>query len=106
MSFEYSQIQLHSISIFIKVILLGILCAVLSVVFCKVMHTAAALYRKYIPNDYLRIVAGGVIVVILTLLSGTRDYNGSGNLSDRLFLRRRQLSRQQYPFERGIFRQQ
>lgn len=78
MSFEYSQVQMHSISIFLKVILLGILCAVLSVIFCKVMHTAAALYRKYIPNDYLRIVAGGAIVVILTLLSGTRDYNGSG----------------------------
>ena len=30
------QVQLHSISIFIKVILLGILCAVLSVIFCKV----------------------------------------------------------------------
>lgn len=42
------------------------------------MHTASALYRKYLKNDYVRIMAGGFLVIILTLLSGSRDYNGSG----------------------------
>ncbi len=78
MSFQFSEIQPHSVSIFIKVILLGIACALLSILFCKLMHTASMMYKKYISNDYLRIIAGGFIVILLTLLSGSRDYNGSG----------------------------
>lgn len=77
-SFVTAGVQPIDLAIFAKVILLGILCALLSILFCKVMHTAAALYKKYIPNAYLRIFAGGLIVIAITLLSGSRDYNGSG----------------------------
>lgn len=56
----------------------GIACALASILFCKAMHTAGRLYKKYISNEYLRAAAGGVIVIILTLLMGTRDYNGAG----------------------------
>lgn len=77
-SFLIAGVQKTNLLLFAKIIILGILCALLSIIFCRVMHTAAALYRKYLKNDYLRIAAGGFIVVILTLLSGSRDYNGSG----------------------------
>lgn len=72
------SVQVVNLPLFLKVIALGCLCALLSIIFCCLMHTASAMYKKYIKNDYLRIMAGGVIVILLTLLSGTRDYNGSG----------------------------
>lgn len=58
--------------------LLGIFCAVLSILFCLFMEKTGAVYRKYLPNAYLRIFVGGCLVVAVTLLLGTRDYNGAG----------------------------
>ncbi len=77
-SFQIAGIQPNSITLFIKVIILGILCALLSIIFCKLMHAAARTYKSRFQNDYLRIIVGGLIVIGLTLLSGSRDYNGSG----------------------------
>ena len=57
---------------------LGALCGLLSIVFCMLMHMTPRLYQKLLPNPYLRAAAGGLIVVLLTLLVGTRDYNGAG----------------------------
>lgn len=57
---------------------LGILCALVSVLFCTAMHTANKLYQKYVPNLVLRGVVGGLIVLVLTLLIGNQDYNGAG----------------------------
>ncbi len=62
----------------LKVVLLGILCAVISIIFCEAMHLAGNVYKKYIKNPYLRVLAGGAIVIVLTLLLGTYDYNGAG----------------------------
>lgn len=62
----------------LQTILLGGLCALVSILFCVTMHTVGKLYKKYIPNQYLRAAAGGCLVILLTLLVGTRDYNGAG----------------------------
>lgn len=67
-----------SVFVFLKVIVLAIVCGLVSILFCVAMHQSMRLYRKYIPNDYIRIFAGGCLVVALTLLVGTRDYNGHG----------------------------
>lgn len=58
--------------------LLGVFCAVLSILFCLFMEKTGTIYRKYLPNAYLRIFVGGCLVVGVTLLLGTRDYNGAG----------------------------
>ncbi len=57
---------------------LAVLCAVLSVVFCEILHRTAHFFKRYIPNPFLRTVAGGCIIIAMTLLAGTRDYNGAG----------------------------
>ncbi len=62
----------------LRVTLLGALCAGVSVLFCYAIQSGGKLYKKYIKNDYLRVAAGGAIVVVLTLLIGTTDYNGAG----------------------------
>ena len=62
----------------LKIIILGILCGVLGIVFCVLMHKAAHFLAKWMPNPYIRVFAGGCVIVALTLLIGTRDYNGAG----------------------------
>ncbi|MEG1720603.1 MAG: chloride channel protein [Pseudoflavonifractor sp.] len=62
---------------------MGVLLALLSVLFCRIMHAAPKLYEKLLPRPALRAAAGGCLVVGLTFLvwlwaPGTYDYNGAG----------------------------
>lgn len=61
-----------------KIALLAILCGLLSILFCIVMHKTSQAYGKLFKNRYLRIIAGGCIIVLLTLLVGDQTYNGAG----------------------------
>ena len=61
-----------------RVVPLAILCAMLSILICVSLHNAGKLYKRAFPNPYLRIAAGGALVVLLTLLFSSRDYNGAG----------------------------
>ncbi|MDE6847262.1 MAG: chloride channel protein [Lachnospiraceae bacterium] len=62
----------------VKVSVLAVLCAFVSVLFCILLHQAAHLYQKFFVNPYIRIFVGGCIVVVLTFLVGDQTYNGSG----------------------------
>lgn len=69
------------------IVLLGILCAVVSMIFCKTLHESGHLFRKYIPNPYLRVIAGSAIVIVLTIILRTTAYSGAGvNLIEEAFL--------------------
>ncbi len=57
---------------------LATICAVVSILFIVLMHTTGDLFRKYLRNPYIRIIIAAAAIVILTLVSGTRDYNGAG----------------------------
>lgn len=61
---------------YIRVAVLGVLCALVSILFCRVMHGTEHLMKK-IRNPWLRVIVGGVTIIVLTLLFGT-DYNGAG----------------------------
>ncbi|MDO5602889.1 MAG: chloride channel protein, partial [Oscillospiraceae bacterium] len=63
---------------FLQVIALGALCALVSILLCVSIRMSGRLFRRFFKNAYFRIAAGGILVVVLTLLSGTRDYNGAG----------------------------
>ena len=58
---------------------LGVLCALVSILFCKAMHAAPHLYGKYVPNALVRAAVGGLLVLALTLLVGSQNYNGAGD---------------------------
>ena len=62
----------------IPIILMGILCGVLANLFCRVMGLGGKFYGKITQNPWLRAALGGGILIVLTLLTGTRDYNGAG----------------------------
>lgn len=60
------------------VVLLALLCALVSILFCRGLHFVEHSAEKYIKNSYIRIAAGGLVIIGLTLLLGTTDYNGAG----------------------------
>ena len=57
---------------------LAIVGALMSVVFCLTMHGTEHLLVRRVPNGFLRIALGGALIVALTLLMGSTDYNGAG----------------------------
>lgn len=61
-----------------KIILLAVLCAVVSVIFCILLHRVSEYAKKYIANPYIRIVVGSTVIIILTWPLGTTDYLGAG----------------------------
>lgn len=76
--FALSAIPSLSGIVAIKIIVLGALCAVISILFCESLHKTNKFLSEHVKNNYLRVVIGGSLVVVLTFLIGTRDYNGVG----------------------------
>ena len=72
---EIPQIDALSIA---KALAMGVLCALLSAIFCYVIHKTPKLYAKYLPDPVQRAAAGGFFVILLTLFVQSRDYNGAG----------------------------
>ena len=65
----------------LQMVVLGALCAGLAVFFCFVTHGAGHLYAKVLPDPRFRALAGGALVLLLSLLDGGlahQYYNGAG----------------------------
>ncbi len=77
-AFLLKDVPLFGAAVSVKVLVLSLLTAVLSIIFITVMHKTADIMAKYLKNKYLRIVVGAVIIILLTLLVGNQDYNGAG----------------------------
>ncbi len=69
------------------IILLGILCAIVSIIFCKTLHITGHLFRRYIRNPYLRVIVGSIAIIVLSAILQTTAYSGAGvNLIEEAFL--------------------
>ena len=62
----------------VSTLLLGCLIGMLAWVECIVMAAVHHRYHKLFPNHFLCAFVGGCAVIVVTLLLGTRDYNGAG----------------------------
>ncbi len=62
----------------LKIVFLTVMCALVSIIFCASVKTFEHYGKKFIPNAYLRALFGGAIILALTLVVGTYDYNGAG----------------------------
>ena len=71
----YPDLTLHSV---LAVLVFGVMCALLSILFVEVLHCIDWTYAQYLKNPYLRIAVAGLIMAAGTTLLGTRDYNGAG----------------------------
>ena len=63
----------------LRVALLAVLCAFLSVLFCESLHRLEHLMEARLPNPFIRIAVGGVLLLALSLLFPSGDYNGTGS---------------------------
>lgn len=60
------------------VILLGVACAAVSRLFCYTLHFMEHIVPKLLPNPWVRVFAGGVLVIGFSYLFGVGRYNGAG----------------------------
>ncbi len=57
---------------------LAVLCALLSMLFCAVLHRGNIIMQVFLKNRYIRAVVLGSIILVLTLIVGDQTYNGAG----------------------------
>lgn len=62
----------------LQVIFVAAICAIVSIFFCLVIKKSEYLMGKLFKNGFVRAFAGGAIIVLLTFIAGSRDYNGAG----------------------------
>lgn len=58
--------------------LLALLVAVLGITMCWVFHNAEHLAKHKLPNPWVRIAVGGLLITGMTLLAGDHRFNGAG----------------------------
>ena len=76
--FELQFIPSITIPSVVRVTVLAVLCGLLSILFCVVMHGAGKLLKKAYPNQFVKILVCSAILINLTYLIGAADYNGAG----------------------------
>lgn len=63
----------------VKVIPFAVVCALAARFFCFVIHRIKHILQKYIPNRYIRVTVGSVIIILMTLAVGDQTFNGAGS---------------------------
>ncbi len=76
--FVLQNIPEWTIAVAGKTAVLALLCAGVAILFCVAIKFLEHGAEKRVPNRYLRALLGGAVIVCLTLLVGTTDYNGAG----------------------------
>ena len=76
--FALSAVPALGILSVLQVALLGVACAAVTRLFCLLLHVAEHQLPKRLPNPWVRVVLGGVVVVALSYLMGVGRYNGAG----------------------------
>lgn len=67
-----------SLTLMVKVSILAVLCGLLSVAVCGVFHSTEHLMAHIFKSRMLRAAVGGAVIIALTAVLGTTDYNGAG----------------------------
>lgn len=67
-----------NVGMLLRVSVLAMVCAFVSIVLCELMHMSNKWARRLFKNAYIRALVGGVLIIVMTLLVGCRDYNGAG----------------------------
>ena len=76
-AFRLTAIPKLTPSLMIKLLILGVLCAVIAIIFCESQHLSKKLFGK-IKIVWLRPLIGSLLVLGMTLLVGSQRYNGAG----------------------------
>ncbi len=72
--FDIPGFNVHSAVI---MVVLAVFCAVISIIFCELLHKSQLYFRVWFPNRILRITIFSIVLIALMYIFGT-DYNGLG----------------------------
>ena len=61
-----------------RFLILAILVSLVGITMCWLFHKAEHLAQHHAQNPWIRIVIGGAVILVLTLLVGDQRYNGAG----------------------------
>ena len=61
-----------------RFLILAILVSLVGILMCWLFHKAEHLAQHHIKSPWIRIVIGGTLILVLTLLVGDQRYNGAG----------------------------
>ena len=59
-------------------VVLAVLLSLMGILMCTVFHKAEHFAAHHVPNPFVRIAVGGVIITAMTLLVGDHRFNGAG----------------------------
>ena len=81
--FPVVEVPAFDITQTILVVILGLVCALVAIFFSWTLHQGHHLADHALPNPYVRAAAGGLLLILLTILnrafgSGGFDFNGGG----------------------------
>ena len=66
------------IATLLRFAVLAVLISLLGIAMCKLFHSAEHLAAHYLPNPFLRIAVGGILITVMTLIVGDHRFNGAG----------------------------
>ncbi len=67
-----------SSNILAEVVPFAVLCAFVCRFFCFSLQKTKKVFKNSIKNKYMRVLTGSVIIIIMTLVSGSQTFNGAG----------------------------
>lgn len=76
-AYPLTDIPELSVVTILLVAVIGLAAALVSMAFCITLEQIHKFAAKYFRNEYLRVIVGGAVIALLTLILGTR-YNGIG----------------------------
>ncbi len=71
-------VQTLEVMMSVKVVIFAVIVALMSIVLCEVLHNTEHAASKLLKNRFVRAVVGGLLLIAMTMLLNTRDYNGAG----------------------------
>ena len=77
-SFHVTDIPALTIESGLKMGVVALGCAAVSIVFCIALNGAADLYGRWFKNKYIRVVAGACLVIAVTFILRTDESMGAG----------------------------
>ena len=76
--FDFVEFPALSTELVVKTVVLAVLCAFVCILFCTALQKCEHISEKLVRNKYLRAFLGGTLIVVMSVLLGTRMYNGAG----------------------------
>ncbi len=76
-TYDVSEVMTMDAHNFVYLLGLSLCIALVSIVFVVLMHKSGSVFKKCLPNPYVRVLVGSVMLIVLVFLFG-KDYLGAG----------------------------